>query len=85
MTPSAFNRSVVLAEVFSPDNAVACGFLDRVVDRSELAESAQATAIAMAGLDPSAHRFTKERARAQTLAALREAMATDAGEYDALT
>ncbi len=85
LTPSAFNRSVMLAEVFSPVNAVDCGFLDRVVDPSELAESARTAAVALAGLDPSAHRFTKERARAQTLAALREAMAIDAGEYDALT
>ncbi len=84
LTPSAFNRSVMLAEVFSPDNAVDCGFLDRVVDPSELTESAQVAAVALASLDPSAHRLTKERARAQTLAALREAMATDAGEYDAL-
>ncbi len=84
LTPAAFNRSVMLAEVFSPANAVDCGFLDLVVDPSELTESAQAQAVALAGLDPSAHRITKERARAQTLAALREAMATDAGEYDTL-
>jgi len=34
LTPAHFNRAVVLAEVFSPDDAVAAGFLDRVVPAS---------------------------------------------------
>ena len=84
LTPAAFNRSVMLAEVFSPLNAVDCGFLDQVVDRTELNEAAQAIAVAMAALDPVAHRLTKERARQQTLAALREAMKADGVEYDAM-
>ena len=84
LTPAAFNRSVMLAEVFSPGTAVDCGFLDQVVDRSELDDSARAVAMAMAGLDPAAHRATKERARELTLTALREAMKTDSAEYDGL-
>jgi len=84
LTPAAFNRSVMLAEVFSPLNAVDCGFLDQVVDRSELNETAQAVATGMAALDSVAHRLTKERARGQTLIALREAMKADGVEYDAL-
>ena len=74
----------MLAEVFSPVNAVECGFLDQVVDRSELDDSARALAIALAGLDPAAHLATKERARQQTLSALREAMEADAADYDGL-
>jgi enoyl-CoA hydratase len=84
LTPAAFTRSVMLAEVFSPLNAVDCGFLDRVVDPSELSDAAQAIAVGMAALDPAAHRLTKERAREQTLAALREAMRADGVDYDAL-
>ena len=84
LTPAAFNRSVMLAEVFSPVNAVECGFLDQVVDRSELDGSARAVAISLAGLDAAAHLATKERARQQTLTALREAMEADAAEYDGL-
>ena len=84
LTPAAFTRSVMLAEVFSPLNAVDCGFLDQVVDPSELSDAAQAIAVGMAALDPAAHRLTKERAREQTMAALREAMRADGVDYDAL-
>ena len=84
LTPAAFNRAVILAEVFSPENAVGCGFLDQVVDRSELSGSAHAAAVGMAGLDAAAHRMTKERARMQVLVALREAMKADGDEYDQL-
>jgi len=84
LTPAAFNRSVLLAEVFSPVNAVDCGFLDQVVDPSELDQAARTIAISLAGLDDAAHRATKERAREQTLTALREAMKADAADYDVL-
>lgn len=84
LTPAAFNRSVMLAEIFSPVNAVECGFLDQVVDRSELDGSARAIAISLVALDAAAHLATKERARQQTLTALREAMESDAAEYDGL-
>lgn len=84
LTPAAFNRAVMLAEVFSPSNAVDCGFLDQVVDRSELDGSAWAVVVSLAGLDAIAHRMTKERARDHTLAALRQSMKADGDEYDAL-
>ncbi|MSV59727.1 MAG: crotonase/enoyl-CoA hydratase family protein, partial [Actinobacteria bacterium] len=40
VTPAALTRSVLLAEIFTPDNAVETGFLDLVVDESELMTTA---------------------------------------------
>src|SRR5215469_7714646 len=40
LTPACFNRAVVIAEVFSPEDAVVAGFLDRVVPAGELADAA---------------------------------------------
>ncbi|HET7503103.1 MAG TPA: crotonase/enoyl-CoA hydratase family protein [Kofleriaceae bacterium] len=81
LTPSHFHRAVVLAEVFSPEDAVAAGFLDRVVAPGELAQAARGTAEALAGLDRAAHAATKRRTRADTLKAIRAAMELDAAAF----
>src|ERR1700733_3082153 len=39
LAPAQFSRAVVLADVFSPDEAVSAGFLDRIVDPPELDEA----------------------------------------------
>jgi enoyl-CoA hydratase len=80
LTPAAFSRTVLLSEPFSPDEAVAAGFLDRVVEPAVLDEAARSAAAALAALDPAAHRASKLRAREATLAAIREAIADDAAE-----
>jgi enoyl-CoA hydratase len=77
LTPAAFNRAVTLAEPFSTDNAVEAGFLDRVVDESELRDAARTTALELCKLDLDAHAASKLRGRAGTLAALRAAIDTD--------
>jgi enoyl-CoA hydratase len=83
LTPACFNRAVVLAEVFAPENAVAAGFLDRVVPAAELAEAAAATAAELARLDLDAHAATKLRARHRAGTALREAIDADDAAYRA--
>ena len=83
LTPACFSRAVVLAEVFPPENAVAAGFLDRVVPAAELAEAAAATAAELARLDLDAHAATKLRARHQAATALREAIDADDAAYRA--
>ena len=85
LTPACFNRAVLLAEVFGPDNAVAAGFLDRVVPPAELAEAAAGAAAQLARLDLDAHAASKLRVRRQALAALREAIDRDDAEYLART
>ena len=84
LTPACFNRAIVLAEVFKPDDAVAAGFLDRVVPPAELAEAAAAAAADLARLDLDAHAASKLRARRQALTALREAIDRDDAAYQAL-
>src|SRR5215469_77161 len=81
LTPACFNRAVLLAEVFSPQDAVAAGFLDRVVPPAELAAAAAGTAAELAGLDLDAHAASKLRARHTALTALREAIDRDDAEY----
>ena len=77
LTPAAFNRAVILAEVFSPADAVAAGFLDRVVPAPELHDVAASAAAELTKLDPDAHAASKLRARAPALKAIRSAIETD--------
>jgi enoyl-CoA hydratase len=83
LTPACFNRAVVIAEVFPPEDAVAAGFLDRVVPAAELAEAAAGAAAELARLDLDAHTATKLRARRLAGTALREAIDADDAAYRA--
>lgn len=77
LTPAGFNRAVVIADVFPPEDAVTAGFLDRVVPATELAQTAAATAARLVSLDLDAHAATKQRARRLVGTALREAIDAD--------
>jgi enoyl-CoA hydratase len=80
LTPAHFHRAVSLAEVYSPEGAMAAGFLDEVAEPAELAAAARARAAALLALDPAAHAATKLRTRDQALAALAAARAADNAE-----
>ena len=75
--PAAFDRTVVNATMYSPNDAVAAGFLDRVVAVDELAGAGAEAAATLAQLDPAAHVATKLRARRAALEALRAAIETE--------
>ena len=77
VAPSHFTRVVLLAEPFTPDDAVGAGMLSTVVEPAALLDTARTTAAAAAALDLDAHAATKRRARADTLRALRAAIETD--------
>lgn len=80
LTPAGFERAVVTAEAFTHDDAVAVGFLDRVVD-GDVVAAAQEHAAALRGtLVAHAHTATKLRARGAMLDALRTAIETDMAE-----
>jgi enoyl-CoA hydratase len=83
LAPAHFNRAVVLAETFSPADAVAAGFLDRVVAASELRDAAHTVATEIAKLDMTAHAATKLRVRQPALGAIRSAIEADMAEYSA--
>ena len=77
LTPAAFQRSVVNAEMFNPQAALAAGFLDIVVAADQLMASAQAVAQQLAQLNPKAHAQTKRKARKALLDALSVAIEAD--------
>ena len=81
LTPAHFNRAVVIAETFSPADAVAAGFLDRTAEAPEVREVARGVAAQLAALDRFAHAATKRRARGQALDAIRSAIDADMAAY----
>lgn len=81
LTPAAFDRAVMLAEMFAPQAALEAGFLDRLVAPDDVDTTARTVAEAARGLDLRAHAASKLRARAGTLAALRAAIDADAAEF----
>ena len=74
LSPRDFNRSLVTAAMYSPEEAVAAGLLDRIVPVEQLREVSVAAAGELAGLDMDAHAATKLRVREDALEALREAI-----------
>jgi enoyl-CoA hydratase len=77
LAPVFFNRSVILAEMVSPQEAVTAGFLDKVVSEAEFVPTVQAIAQAMTKLDMKAHHQTKLKARAELLQVLDECIEKD--------
>jgi len=78
VTPAALNRSVLLAEVFTPSNAVETGFVDRVVSNdAELMPAAMEYAKTTVGLNAGAHAASKKRLRAGVIEAIRVGLEKD--------
>ena len=82
LTPAAFTRATLLAEVFSPADAVACGFLDQVVRTDGLESTVLELGQQLAQLDERAHAETKLRARRTMLEGLRIAIEADRPDFD---
>jgi enoyl-CoA hydratase len=80
LTPAAFQRAVLLAEVFDPTGAAA-GLVDEVADSAFLDARVSEITSAMVGLDRNAQRATKQRTRAPLLAVLADAIDADRDEY----
>jgi len=77
LAPAHFDRAVVNATMYSPEEAVVAGFLDRVVPAEQLRARAQEAAEELAGLNAEAHKATKLRARGAALKAVRTAIETE--------
>jgi enoyl-CoA hydratase len=84
LNPSHFNRAVVTAEIFSPTEAVAAGFLDRVGPPADVLPSATAAAQRLGTLNMTAHVQTKLRAREDVLKRVRAAIEADDAAMRAL-
>ncbi|KTB87046.1 enoyl-CoA hydratase [Pseudomonas syringae pv. syringae PD2766] len=74
---SAFNRSVINAEMFDPEAAMAAGFLDKVVSVEELQAAALAVAAQFKKINMNAHKNTKLKARKALLETLDAAIEED--------
>ena len=79
LAPTYFNRAAILAEMYSPQEAIGPGFLDRVVPPEQLVDTAREAAAAMTKLDMTAHAATKLRVRGSALEALRRAIESELG------
>jgi enoyl-CoA hydratase len=77
LTPSAFNRAVLNAEMFDPTAAVTAGFLDRVVGADALTDASTEVAQGILKLNLVAHRHTKLKARKPLLDTLAAAIKND--------
>ena len=77
LSPTYLNRALLLAESYTPEEAVTAGFLDRVVPVEELQHAAQRAAHDFSRLNMNAHARTKESLRAPTLRAMRAATKHD--------
>ncbi len=74
---SYFNRSVINAEMFEPQEALKAGFLDAVVEPEALMPTAHAMAEQMKKLNMTAHANTKVKARKALLETLDAAIEED--------
>jgi enoyl-CoA hydratase len=74
---SAFQRSVINAEMFNPQTAKEAGFLDQVVAPEELMRTTMAVAQQLKKLNMKAHAQTKIKARKALLDALDKAIEID--------
>jgi enoyl-CoA hydratase len=79
LAPAHFNLALTTANIYSPAEAVAAGFLDRVVPAADFKVATREAALALTRLDMQAHASTKLRAREGALEALRAAIAADFG------
>ncbi|MDO6823059.1 crotonase/enoyl-CoA hydratase family protein [Marinobacter sp. 1_MG-2023] len=77
LAPAHFYRSVINAEIYSPEGAVAAGFLDEVVAPEQLMNRASELAQAFRKLNMRAHAQTKLKAKAGYLELLDRSIEKD--------
>lgn len=77
LTKAAFQRSVVCAEMFTPEGALEAGFLDQLVAPEALMPTARDVAERFKKLNPGAHAATKLKVRRALLEALDAGIAAD--------
>lgn len=77
MPVNYFNRSVMNAEMFSPEDAIKAGFLDQIVAPEHLMATAEQVAAQMKTLNMRAHHGTKIKARQAYLETMDKAIEID--------
>jgi enoyl-CoA hydratase len=84
LTPSAFNTFLMTGDMLTPHEAATAGFIDRVLPEEGFADKALEAAARLTRIDADAHRRSKQKARAQSLAALRDAIDAELTDTGAL-
>lgn len=77
LSKSAFHRSVINAEMFSPKGALDAGFLDKVVSAEELQSAARTAALQLKKINMVAHKNTKLKVRKALLELLDQSIVLD--------
>ena len=77
LSPAELTRATLLAQIYTPDEAVRAGYLDAVVDADQLLDRAKAEATRLGALARSAFRATKLRLRGVTIADIKARMEED--------
>lgn len=77
LSQTHFYRAVTLSELYTPQDAMAAGYVDAVVPEDKLMEAAEHTAGMLAKLDPQAYLQTKMRVRTEIIPAIRDAIPID--------
>ncbi len=81
LSRAAFERSVICAEMFNPQGALAAGFFDHIVTADQLAGAATEVAKRLKGLNMVAHQNTKLKARKDLLDKLDIAIERDKADW----
>ncbi|MEO7092534.1 MAG: crotonase/enoyl-CoA hydratase family protein [Polyangiales bacterium] len=77
LTPAEMTRATLQAQIYTPDEAVRAGYLDRVVAADELQAAAVAEGTRLGAMARSAYKATKQRLRGVTIADIRARMEED--------
>jgi enoyl-CoA hydratase len=81
LSPAAMQRAALTAAPHTPAQALEAGMLDELAPADALPAAVQAQVARLKALDAKAFTATKQRLRAQTLAALRQAITDDIAEW----
>ena len=81
LSKRALTRATLLATIYTPDEAVDAGYLDRVVPAAELLAHAKEEATRLGALSPLAYRATKELLRRPTIERIRTGLEADMARF----
>ncbi len=77
LTAAELTRATLMAQIYTPDDAMRAGYLDSVVDAEQLLDKAKEEATRLGALARSAFRATKIRLRGVVIADIRARMVED--------
>ena len=81
LSPAALQRAALTAAPHTPAQALEAGMIDELAAADALPAAVQAQLARLKALDPKSFTATKQRLRAATLAALRQAITADVAEW----